>query len=224
MSDVKITDSLGDQLRKKYPSNSKVTSPDSKAKDPEKLTKVVSSAVSLKKDSVGKKFMKAFFSEGFDYVKQDILNELVIPGIKTGILVALERTFFGRGTGYGYNPWGWSNVNYNKQYYQQKPITVTYKNVSQTYGGPQVQVANPNNYGLKPVIFQNRQDAENVLRGLMSQIAKYNEATVMQYYDLCDLDSEFTDNKWGWQDLGNARIYPVRGGCCLELPPPIPLE
>jgi replication-associated recombination protein RarA len=62
-------------------------------------------------------------------------------------------------------------------------------------------------------------DAEDVLDQLRILIDQYDVVRVADLYDLCDITSDFTDQKWGWYDLRSARIRSVRGGYSLDLPP-----
>lgn len=78
--------------------------------------------------------------------------------------------------------------------------------------------------GLKMIVYKTRVDAERVLRALDEQIATYGEVSVMNYYDASDIDSSFTDAKWGWTDISMARIYPCPGGFTIQMPKPIVLE
>lgn len=216
MSERKMpTENLGDKMREQYPSNSKFK-PEAK-QETERLKPVVSTPAVVAKDGLGKKFVKAFFSEDIQDVKRYFIYDLLIPGCKNAILATLNQLFWKNGGG-GYFPWGAPQTDYTKAY-KQKATTVSY-----TPSVPQQQNYTRDQNGVKQVIFRTRQDAENVLRALINQVAIYDEVTVLQYYDLCELDSEFTDNKWGWRDVSTTRLYPIRGGYSLQLPPPIPLE
>jgi hypothetical protein len=68
------------------------------------------------------------------------------------------------------------------------------------------------------VILENRTDAEEVLDGLRELIERYDQASVSDFYELVGITPDFTDNKWGWTDLRDARVQIVRGGFILRLP------
>jgi hypothetical protein len=74
------------------------------------------------------------------------------------------------------------------------------------------------------VILQTRGEAEEVLDGLKELIDVYNSANVGDFYSLLGITPEFTENGWGWYDLGAASIRHVRGGYLISLPQPQPLD
>ena len=71
-------------------------------------------------------------------------------------------------------------------------------------------------------IFDYQTDAEEVLKELIND---YGKATVKDLWDLIGVTPDSDDDKTGWNNLDDARIFPVehRGKCCycLELPNPV---
>lgn len=68
-------------------------------------------------------------------------------------------------------------------------------------------------------IIGTRREAADVLDGLRDYIAQYSSASVADYYDMLGINSEYTDNNFGWDDLGSAAIIGVRNGYVIKLPP-----
>lgn len=221
MSEVKMPpkDPIADRLRDLYPSNSKMfpPSPTTEKQSPQHLEKVTKSQTVEKKPSVGKRLLGLFVSEDAQEIKRYLRDDLIIPSIKTGILSALEMIFFHRTSGYG----GWRPTDYSKS--SQRPTTYTYSS-QQNRGYVQAGENRQPHGGVKSIVYKTRIDAEAVLRGLDEQIMEFGEATVMQFYDLSDVDSQFTDAKWGWKDISSARIYPCPGGFTIQMPKTIYLE
>lgn len=73
------------------------------------------------------------------------------------------------------------------------------------------------------VIIDTRGEAEDVLDGLRTLIDQYGSASVNDLYDLLNMSGDFTDNKWGWEDLRKAGVRAIRGGYVLDLPDTVPL-
>lgn len=221
MSEVKMPqdDRTADRLRDLYPSNSKMQPPESSVEnsEPKRLDKVTKSETVEKKPSIGKRLIGLFVSDDAQEIKRYLIDDLIIPSIKTGILSALEMIFFHRTNGYG----NWRPTDYSKS--SQRPTTYSYSSQSRTTTVNAGQNRSANG-SLKTILYKTRFDAEAVLRALDEQIVTYGEATVMQYYDASDVDSQFTDAKWGWKDISTARIYPVSGGFSIQMPKPIYLE
>lgn len=195
MSEVKLPqdDRTADRLRDLYPSNSKIQPPIDAPPEKnrsERLKKVITSETVVKKPSIGKRIIGMFISEDAQEIKRYLRDDLIIPSIKTGILSAMEMIFFHRTSGYG----GWRPVDYSKS--TQRPTTYSY---SSQQKGNVVNAGQPRsiNGDLKTIVYKTRMDAEAVLRALDEQIGMYGEASVMQFYDASDVDSQFTDAKWG---------------------------
>lgn len=222
MAEIKIPDDrTADQLRDIYPSNSKLQPPTPSQAErtrPEHLEKVTKGATVEKKPSLPKRVFGYFVQEDMEEIKRYLKDDLIIPSIKSGILSALEMIFFHRTGGYGY----FRPTDYSKQSVQ-RPTTYTYSS-RQNRGYVDAGQVKMSNGGLKTILYKTRLDAETVLRTLDEQIGLYGEATVMQYYDASDIDSQFTDAKWGWRDLSTARIYPAPGGFTIQMPRPMVLD
>ena len=49
-------------------------------------------------------------------------------------------------------------------------------------------------------------------------------ATIGDLYDLVGMTGDFTDNKWGWDNLSRASTTRVRDGYILVLPRPVVID
>jgi hypothetical protein len=74
------------------------------------------------------------------------------------------------------------------------------------------------NHDFGEIILATRAEAEDVLEQLRELINQYEIATVSDLYQLVGHTGEFTDDKWGWDDLRSASIRPIRGGYLLNMP------
>lgn len=79
-------------------------------------------------------------------------------------------------------------------------------------------------HDFEDVILPTRGDAMDVLDRLRELVEQYGQATVADFYDLVGITSQFTDDKWGWNDLSRADIRHVRGGYQLLLPRTHPID
>lgn len=68
------------------------------------------------------------------------------------------------------------------------------------------------------IIFESRNEAEKVLNAMEELIEKYGAVTVSDVHELCNTNSTYTDNKYGWTNLGGTRVNRVRAGYRLSLP------
>lgn len=74
------------------------------------------------------------------------------------------------------------------------------------------------------IIIDSRVEAEEVLRSLDHMIERYEAASVAHLYEMLGISSSFTDQKWGWTSLRDARVQRVREGYLLDLPRPEPID
>jgi hypothetical protein len=63
-------------------------------------------------------------------------------------------------------------------------------------------------------------EAEKVIDTLIEYVDKYGFVSVLDLYDAAGITGgEFTDEKYGWDNLGSARTIRTREGYLLDLPP-----
>lgn len=181
-----------------------------------KAKKVVTGKVITKKPSIGKKFKEVFIGDETADVKSYVLLDVIVPAIKdlisdvvTGgvdmVLFGDRRTRSRRSSGPG------QYTSYSSYY--NKP-TQTKSRPSEARGG----------YAVREIIFETRGEAEDVLGNMIDTIKDYGMVSVGDLYDMIGEPGAFTDNAWGWVDLGSASVRRVREGYTLVLPKVISLK
>jgi len=73
---------------------------------------------------------------------------------------------------------------------------------------------------ISDIVLGSRPEAEKVLEELAEIVQEYGVASVADLYDLVGLDSEYTDQKFGWLDLEGISTMRGRDGWELVLPNP----
>lgn len=68
------------------------------------------------------------------------------------------------------------------------------------------------------IILPDRGEAQAVIDGMFETLQRYQVVTVADLYALVGISGNFTDNKYGWDDLSGASILRIRGGYLLDLP------
>ena len=109
----------------------------------------------------------------------------------------------------GYNRPATSRVTYSRpesqtRYYQENPNL-------KMGSGQSVTEAND-------IFFQTREEAVCVLKTLQDLLSEYDQVTVADLYDAAGITTTFTQNKYGWYNIENARIRPSQGGYVLLMP------
>ncbi len=196
----------------------------------EKQASVVKNKMRKRQKSLGEKITETFFPHNETSIGEYIIHDVLIPSAKDilsdvaasisdGFISAIELQLFGevrhRSTtrsGRGTND---SRVSYTSYYAHDR--------------GTRREQSEPRRrdrgrYDFRLHVFATRGEAEEVLSDLVDLTIDYQAATVAAFYELCGLDTEFTDNKYGWTNLRDAYTDRVREGYVLRLPQPKPLD
>lgn len=148
-----------------------------------------------------------FASGAVVVVGRAIENEHIRNGIRNSIYDKVGEVLYGyKPTSYPDSSYRWrntSNVSYKSYYYRRSYD----KHVDKPF-------------------FDNREEAERVLSQMRKVIDLYGYCTVAYMYDLCDIVSNYTDNKYGWTTLKDAKIIRVRirDGYTFELPKAVAVD
>lgn len=161
--------------------------------------------------------------DGIPAIGRKLNEDIVIPAVKniivdsftSGINMAIfgtDQRREGRSGGYHGQAYG------GQRYRQAAPKT----NYSQSYTQPTqqapMQTVPANRNAVPDYIIEVRTEAIDVLDGLRDQVMEYGYASVSDYYDLIGVQSAYTDESWGWDNLEHARIVTARGGYLIRFP------
>lgn len=182
---------------------------------------IVKGAYKVRKTPLVKKFKENFLAEDGQTVVSFVMSDVVIPGVKN-LLFETVRDGFERML------WGGSAPRT-----RNRPTGFTSYN-SMYRGRPAPQFADPKStemtrrgratHDFGEIVIDNRGDAEEVIERLLGIVDQYGSATVWDLYDLVGITADFTDKKWGWDDLRLASVRNVRGGYVLDLPRPMVID
>lgn len=76
----------------------------------------------------------------------------------------------------------------------------------------------------KTIAFKTEEDANEVLHLMNERIRKYGRCSIMTLNDLAGVESEYTDEDWGWSNLSSAKIIHTSNGYELRLPKARPFD
>lgn len=199
-------------------------------KAPEKnIQKVVSGEVVQRKPSLGRRIRSVFLGGDSQSVKDYVILEVLVPALKDTIADAvtggIERMVFGdnarpsrRGRG-GYGPAAPNQFNY-------AGISARNAVVGGTRPDPrsisrQAQLT----HTFDEVVFPSRSDAEAVLAQMFDLLDQFEVVTVSDFLELSGISGQFTDHRFGWDDLRGVQAHRTRGGgYILGLPDTKPIE
>lgn len=77
---------------------------------------------------------------------------------------------------------------------------------------------------VRVIEFDSANDANEVLSYMIDSVEQYGLVTVADFYELSDVASKFTDHQFGWTNLDEVRVVPIRGGgFYISFPPVVPV-
>lgn len=198
---------------------SKVIEPKKKEREP--LKPVIKGDVIIKKPSVFKRISESLFGEGLKSAGSYILHDVLRPAIQDLIVDTItegaHKAIYGmnnpmpRRRGRRTNQYG------TQGYSTQTPYHASYNQPSRTYQQEPVM-----RNGLQSLSFTDKIDAEEVLMAMFERLEGYDFVSVLDYYELCKAPHNYTDDKFGWDDLSDASVVRVYDGYMIKLPRPKP--
>ena len=191
--------------------------------EPKKEIKKVASATKRKK-SMAKKFKEAFVGEDGDdqSVADYILYDVLVPAAKNTIsdmvTGGIEMILYGerRGSSRMNRNRGRSYVNYSG--YSTRRDDDRARNGSRVRRSARDRVYNDD------IVVPTRGEAEQTIDSLLDIIDQYGSASIADLYSLTGIDSDFTDNSYGWTNLSTASVSRTRDGYILNLPRAYPID
>lgn len=183
---------------------------DTPVQDNKNIKKVTTGTVKVKKKSFIEKFFGSFIAEDAGSVKDYIIDDILIPGIKKGIydviVGGLEKLF---GTKSSARRTTASTVSYRDYYDRNKaePIRPTNRG-----------------YEFDDILFDTKDDANEVLESMYDILDRYAIVSVADYYDLIGQPAKYTDNNYGWDSLTAATLVRYSNGYGIKLPKVKPIK
>lgn len=181
------------------------------------VRKVVKGPVKVKKKGALNSAIDTFVNEDLNNIKTYLVSDVIVPTIKNTIWDAFTNTLdivlFG-GTGRGRKNGPGSS----------RPSYVSYNKYSNSRDTRRNDEPRRSRYDFSNIYFNNKADADEVLRQMDAIMDEYKMVTVVDLYDLVGETGEYTDAKYGWTNIRNARTVRGRDGYYLELPKPLPID
>ena len=185
------------------------------AEKTKRVEKVVTGTVKTKKKSELAKLSDIFIPGDIKNVKSYIFSDVLVPAIVDAVedIVTKGIRMLLRGDAGSRDRRSTADrVSYVK-YYDRKDDSRR-ADTSRTRTG----------YNYDDIILQTRGEAEEVLSRMDEIIDTYGVVSVSDLYDLVGVTGNYTDNKYGWTNIRNAKPIRVRDGYMLDLPKVLPIN
>ena len=206
----KLYDNLPDNSHKSRNEKQNANLPEKK-----RVEQIVHGKVKTKKNG-SRSLANVFFSEDTSNVGNYILMDVIVPAIKKTlydlVVGSLDMTLFGGRGGSG------------KRSTADKISYKDYNGISRRDERSSGTTRTASGYSYDDIILDSRGKAEAVLDRMDEIIEEYDEVRVADLYDLVGITGDYTDNKYGWTNIRNARVVRTRDGYKIEMPRAIPLK
>lgn len=174
-----------------------------------KIDKIVNGKV--KKKSEARKLANIFISEDAGNVGSYIFTEILVPAIKKAISDVFTN--------------GIDMLLYGESRSKKKNQTsVSYKNYYERDNRDERYSERKRPYNYDEIVIDNRGEAEEVLARMDELIDVYGTVSVADFYELVGASGSYTDNKYGWTNIRDARVVRTRDGYIVKLPRAVPLN
>lgn len=194
-----------------YKANSHKSKAEAEKKEKEKITPVVKG--NKKKQSMTRKLADNFVSDDVHNVKSYVLMDVLIPAAKKAIsdivTNGIDMILYGE-SGRTKKRSSSDYISYNR--YSSRDRDRDYDR-GRTRSG----------YSYDDIVLDTRSEAMDVLARMDEIIDTYGQVSVADMYDLVDVSSNYTDNKYGWTNLRDAEPVRVRDGYIIKLPKAKPI-
>lgn len=168
-----------------------------------KAQKVASGKVTTRKRGLGKALAESFTGEERKNVGEYIIFDVLVPAAKMALVEGLGM-FLGVDIRSSRSP-------LSRRDSSPRAPKVSYGGYfDDARGGRRSDTRR--SYDLIDVKFESRSDAINVLNQLIDILDEYRMVSVSDYYNAAGIDATYVDDDYGWTNLHNAIITPVRGG------------
>jgi len=198
----------------------------------EEVKQIVTGKVVQRKKTLGHK-IKGFLMGGehqgigvflLEHVIKPAAQDMVADAVREGVdrmvygenrPVSSARTRPGGGTG--------SFTNYGR--FGSQPTTTIRRSPDPRGEAPAPTFSRQGrrNHDFGEIVLGSRAEATEILRALDGHIQKYDTASVSDLLRMLGITPEWTDEKWGWDNIGSATVRHTRDGYLLDLPPTIQL-
>ena len=183
------------------------------ASEEKRVSKVIKGSAKIRENKA-KKLADIFISEDVADVKSYVIMDIIVPMLRNAIYDIItgsaDMIIYGK-NGRSKKSSGGSKVSYRNFYDDPRDRAPRTTNSLTSFNYDEIS-------------FESRGDAQLALDQLDDLIERYGFATVADLYDIAQLSSPYTSNKYGWTNVRNGEAVRTRDGYKLKLPKAMPIN
>lgn len=189
-------------------------------KPPEKVESVVTGKTTTR-TRMSKRLRNSIFAQDFRDVREGVVDDIVRPRIKELIYDIFKGFLNSADSTLQMMIWGEERRNPNNRIGDH----VSYNQFSNRRPPQSSAPSMTSAFNCDDIIFETRGDAEVVLAYMYDYVNQYHSVSVANMYEFAGMQSPWTANNYGWNDLTGTSIRPCfDGGYIIDLPRARPLQ
>lgn len=196
-----------------------------KSREPREIQPITTSAARIREAPMHRKLRETFIQGDARSVWRSMIWETFFPSLRDNFNDALhngiDSLFNGVGGGYSHRGRSRGGGRYANS-------SISKHNPDRALGGNSTSERFSDdarrNHDFSVLDIDSRVEAEEVLSQMNLLIDQFDVCTVAEFYQMVRITPSHTDYKFGWEDLGGARVVHSRGAYYLDLPRPIQLR
>ena len=196
-----------------------------KPEERKKMAPIVKGPVVQQKPSFMSKFKDSFLGDGGN-VGEFVIYDILVPAFRNTLSdmgFGLVEMFFGNGRSRGRDYDSRVIRDRGRSYVSYNGASDRGRDRGRDNDRRDVDRNDRARHDFGNIVFASRGEAEDVLSHLVDLTIEYNEATVAAFYELSNIESNHTDNRYGWTSLRDAYTERVRNGYIIRFPQVRPL-
>ena len=194
----------------RFPSNSYSSiRPVTKAKPADDIpNKAIKGQAKQQKKTFGERIADAFLATDGKDIKDYFLFDVLIPGLKRGVEDLIHMLL--------YNDKKSPRV--TRSYGESRVRRIGYNSIYDRRREDDEMLSQRLRAQKRDLIYETRQDAEEVLDMVADRIEDNGFATLKYLNAISGMPTDWTQTNWGWTSVAEASIVQVRDGWILKMP------
>lgn len=193
-----------------------------KSREPREIQPITKNAARVRKAPVGRRLRETFIQGDARTVWTTMLWDTFFPNLRDNFASAvhngIDALFEGTAGGYRRQSHSrYANSNNASRYNPDKALGSG--NAPSRFSDDARR-----NHDFSVLELDSRVEAEEVLQQMNFLIDQYDVVTLAEFYQMVRISPQHTDYKFGWEDLGGARVVHSRNSYYLDLPRPVQLK
>lgn len=215
-----------------FPPNSRRVvpgSPDAEKKETKNVERITTNDAVRRKTPLSRRFMATFVRGDARQAWLDVISDVLVPAAKDmaadAVTQGFERMIYGETRSKSRRSSFGSGITSRVSYGNYHSPVGRASGLSQRRDEERpISRRSRAAHEFDEIILPTRAEAEEVIDRLFDLVSRYEVATVSDLYSLVGVTGEYTDEKWGWDDIRGASVSRIREGYLLDLPKPRALD